>query len=401
MTAVAPTSFASRPIIAPSSPIAPSVDTSLSALPKPLMAGLEPHDALSLLLMSVERSSQISMGATEDKIRATRADIHEQLDKYLEQLRAALQAADDDDGGWFGNLIGSIADVVGAVVGAVADVWCDYVMLPVDVTIDLGKSIATSQSLWTALQSDLEDFGKTGEAGQAVKGCTAGVAKFAAELAAFGAKLSLALSKASVGSGDLLDSIKGDLKQLGNSFDKNILSNPDFWKVMGAVAKAAAVAGTVATGGAMGVVAVCLLAALELDKQTGFIEQAVGADAAPWLRVGLGLAAAVCGGLSGSGGSDGSDVLRAIDQVNGVAAGVRTIGLGIKSYIDDNKHADELDRQGDLMGTLNRMRQLQRLCEDLIDVLADKSKDHSTQQGQASTLYQTQGATELATLMRA
>jgi hypothetical protein len=401
MTAIAPTGFAAPPALGPAVILqVPPPSATEGALPTPLLDGLDPRDALSVMLMSIERSSQTSMATSEQKIRATKKDISAQLDEYLTKLRDAIQAAkeEEDDGGWFGSIVSCVADVVGSIVGAIADVFCDYVAFPIEATVDIATNLGNAQAMMSALASDVADFGKTGEAGQAVKGFASGVTKFAADVAVFQAKLAVAMGKAAATGGDVLDAVKDDLKQLGKSLDKNIISNPDFWKVVSAAAKVAAVAGAVATGGALAVACVALMALDELDSRTGIIARAVGPDAAPWVRAGVKIGAAVAGGLAAGGAPAG--VARTFEKGTQIVEGAGIVAAGVRAKIAADKEGDELDRQADLTATLNRMQQLQRLCEDLLDTLTDKNKDHTTNQELGSELVQTQSATELAAVVQ-
>jgi hypothetical protein len=147
------------------------------------------------------------------------------------------------------------------------------------------------------------------------------------------------------------------------------------------------------------------MALTELDKQTGFIEKAVGKDAAPWVRVGLGVAAMVLTGaaaMSGTGAEPGfASAIKMVQGATTMVEGAGAVFHGVRTIIDANDRADEIDRQADIQATLNRMQQLNRMVDDLLELLGTKNDDNKTTQELGSDLVQTQTAMNSATLMPA
>lgn len=376
---------------------------SIPGLPSPLVDGPEPQDALAMMLMSMERSGQITMQATETRIRDARAALKEQLDAFLQKLQESLAAAkrareEDDDGGFFGDIVDAVADVVGTIVGTIADCACDLVTTPIELTVDIAKNLGDTQALLAAIRSDMLDVVQNGDVADSVHGFTSGVLEFTADVAAFGAKLSAALTEAAATGKDPMAALQDPLKALWSSCKKNILENPHFWEVTAVVAKAAAVAGAVATGGVLGAAALVALAALEVDQRTGFIEKAVGEDAAPWVRLGIGIAASATLAFAGSGTSEINDLIRVVNGTTSIVTGAGATYQGYRAIADASERADQIDLNAQLQSIRNRMDQLQRLISSLIELLGDQNDDRNTRQEMGVDLVSTQAAAQQAAL---
>jgi hypothetical protein len=407
MSAVAPVNVSpTAPLLVPPLPTPPQVTT---ALPPPLVVGLEPDDALSQMLLAIQRTGEADMAMTETQIQAARTAVREQLDKYLEQLKQALEAAqkaqeENDDGGFFGSIFDAIGDAVGAIVGTVLDFQWDAFTLPFKTVFDVATHLNDPQAILTSIQSDVLALGKNGDVADSVKGFTSGVVSFTADLSTFAARLTAEVAAAAVTGNNVWDAMKGQVGQLWSSLKSNILDNPQFWEVTGAIAKGAAIAAAVASGGVLAWAAVGLMLVSELDKQTGFIEKTVGKDAAPWVKLGIGVATALCVGFSSAPdqlGASFGKVLQTVQGATGVVQGAGAIYKGIRAYEDAQDRADEVDRQADLQATLNRMQQLDRLTSELLDLLGDQNDDQKTNQELGSDLVQTRAATENAVIMPA
>lgn len=390
-----------------------SPQASIAGLHPPILAGLGPDDALGQMLFAIQRSGENNMAMTETRIQSARQAVREQLDKFMEQLQASLDAAkkaEEDDGGLFGDIIDFIGDALGAIVGTIADFAWDTITLPIDVAADIVTHLDDPGSILSSIKGDLLDLVRNGDVADSVSGFTSGIVKFTGDVATFAARLATEMTEAAVTGKNVWDAVKGEAARLWDSLKTNILENPQFWEVMSVVGKAAAVAGAVLSGGTLACVAVGLLVLSEVDKRTGFIESAVGKDAAPWVRLGIGLAAMVCTGFSAfsSGGADlgsGFDSLSpAVHTVQGATTlieGVGTIYQGYRIIEDSQQRADDLDRKADMQATLNRMQQLQRMVTDLLDLLRDQNEDQKTDRGLASDLVQTQAATNSAAIVPA
>jgi hypothetical protein len=404
MTAVAPVAVASPgPILVAPPPAA--LPSAIPGLPSPLLAGLEPNDALAQMLLAIQRSGETSAQMTETEIQSARTAVQQQLDKYLEQLRQAIEAAEKakeehDDGGFFGSIVNAVADVVGTVLGTVLDFQWDAFTLPFKAVADIATHLDDPASMLRSMQSDALALGQNGDVANSVHGFSTGVIKFAADFSAWSAKLTAALASGATGNG-VWDAIKDQTRQLWTSLKSNILDNPQFWEVVSTVGKAAAVAGAVASGGALAWVAVGLIAVSELDKQTGIIEKTVGRDAAPWVRLGIGIATTVLAGFDTGSGSDLASAIKTVQGATAMVQGVGAVVQGVRTIRDANDRADEIDRQANLQATLNRMQQLNRLVSDLLDILGAKKDDQKTEQELGSDLVQTQSAMQDAAIMPA
>jgi hypothetical protein len=380
--------------------------TSIPGLPFPLFDGAEPNDALSMMLMAMERSGQIAMEGTETRIRHARAALKEQLDAFLQKLQESLEAAkraqeEEDDGGFFGYIVDAVADVVATIVGTIADFTCDMITTPLELTIDVAKNLGDTQALLAAVRSDMLDLVENGEVADSVGGFTSGVLAFTGDLAVFGAEVSAALAEAAATGKDPMAALEDPLKALWSSCKRNILDNPQFWEVAGVVAKAAAVAGAVATGGVLGAAALVALAALEVDQRTDFIEKTVGEEAAPWVRLGLGVAASTCLAIGATGSSELGNMVRIVNGTTSIVQGAGSAYQGYRTIVSGQERGDEIDRQTHLQTMRNRMDQLQRLVSSLIDLLGEQNEDRNTRQQIGTDLVATKASMQQAALFPA
>src|SRR5262249_42058056 len=135
----------------------------------------------------------------------------------------------------------------------------------------------------------------------------------------------------------------------------------------------------------------------------GFIEKTVGKDAAPWVKVGLGGAAMVLTGaaaLSGPGAA--AQLASAIKTVQGATTmleGAGAIFHGVGTITGAHGRADEMDGRAGIQSTLNRMQELKRLVDDLVELLGTKNDDSTTTQELGSDQAQAQAAANSATLV--
>ncbi len=399
MTSTDPVGAPRPPVVLPPSASDPAAPT----LPVPSTLGPEPRDALGQMLAMMERMGHLSTEHTEQRIRENQKQARQCLQDFLRKVAESIEAAkraaeEEDDGGLFGDIVDAVSDIAGAIVGTFVDFVKDAVEAPFELTVGLAKNLTDPQGMLAVMKGQLIEMSTNGETADTVKGFTRGVVKFSADLAKFGTKFAEALARG-LDPEAAWESVKADAEQLWNSFQSNILENPDFMAVMAAVAKAAAVAGAVMSGGTLAWAAVAVFLICEADNRYGFIADVVGKDAAPWVRIGMQVAGMVL--LAGAAGTgDGQAILKWIQAGTAVVGGASSINAGIRMLEEGDRQADELERQADIKGILNRMQQLQRMLDSLLEALEEQMDDRRTNIEIGSRLIQTQAATEAATLMR-
>ena len=368
----------------PSSTVIPHDHQVLSAetpgpLPPPDFLGDTPSDALSEMLLSLERQNQSSLKLNLSEIKAARermADLQRQL---ADELRRALEAArrsQHKKKGWFSRTFGNAIDAVAKVVGKQAELSQDLVMLQVDLAVSLGKNFRDREALFQSMRHDLLELSESSETERAVEGFTAGTVRFMGDVAAFQFVLLAALSEKAVQGDALRDALADQAEKLWHSAETNILENPDFWTVTERVAQGAAVVSAVASGGALAPVAVGLILALEADNRYGYLDAAFKENAT-WVRVGLNVAAAACAG------SSSNQVLKWTQIAVSALDGAGSVYRGVKAAQEGDRQGDELDRQADIQKTLYQIQENQRLIETLIDLYEEKS-DHRTRSVESS-----------------
>jgi hypothetical protein len=347
----------------PSTP--PTGISSSAALPPPSLAALDPSDALGMMMAMMERMNQTSTQITERELTQAGEKMQQQLDKFLKLVadaaRRAQQAKKKKKRGLLGKVCRSVAKAVGGT---------------------LGKALAT-----ITMSPSLE---------KKVEGFTRGALQFSTDLAAFNAKLAIALATDGPDALKAWEDVKAEAKQLWESFKENCLENPDFMEIVGYLAKAGAVAAAIGSGGALAWVAVGVFLLCEVDNRTNVVEEVVGKDAAPWVRIGLNVAAAALLGAAG-----GSEAARYLQLGTAVLQGASQINAGINLLEEGQRQAAELRHEATLQETLNRMRQYQRLIDELLVDMEEhaESKDRSRQLSNA--VGEIQAATHEALILRA
>jgi hypothetical protein len=389
----------------PTVPVAPGPmeqAASIPGLPEPLLHGADPQDALGMLLMTMERMSQTSVSETQARISVTRDDVRKQLAEYLAKMREALQAAREarHDDGFFEGVVGSVADAVGEVVGTFVDLGVDLATQPFDVGVALLKNPGNPQALFDAMRTEMEQLATNGDTAESVRSFTRGAGKLCGAVADFAANVAVALERAAVTGESAWEGIKKSAVALWKSFEADILKNPGFWDVASALGRAAVIAGAAASGGTLGLVAVALLAANEAENRYGLVRDLAGEDASRWIKIGLQVAGAACAGWAATGGELDS-TLGILKGSVAVAQGANALYAGVRSMQEADKKADDIERQADIQGVLNRMQRLQRLMDDLVGLLEDQSKRGNTTREIGNGLVQTQAAMQTAAIMRA
>ncbi len=366
----------------------------------PAFGGDAPLDALGQLLLELEQQNQASLSVNIEAIATARERLEDLQRQLAEQLKKALEAAhrSHKKKGWFSRTFGSIVNSVAKIFAKHIEVMKDIVVFPADVAMSFGKALANREALMQSLRDDLAEFNKSSETERALEGFTSGTLKFMGDVVAFECVVVAALAEGAVRGDPLAHAVGEQARQLYGSLQTNILDNPDFWTVVGKVAEAAAVAGALASGGALGIAAAALIVALEADKRYGFIEDSCGKEAAPWVHLGLTVAAGVA--TAGAAGGS-SETLRLIQLTAAALGGAGDIYVGIRTMQESRRQADEMYRQADMQETLNGIRENQRLIEALIDLYEEKN-DNRTQTIESSVrLVETQANTERALVFQA
>lgn len=376
----------------------------LSVLPPPEGTAAEPGDLLATLMLLMEEQATLTMGATENKIAAAQEQLREKLQEFLKQLKEALDAArkarEEDDGGLFGDIVGFVSDIVGDVLGVVADFAVDAVEMPYEVAVGLAKNLGNPQAMLDVVRGQLVELTSNGGVAADVDGFTEGAGKFMADLAVALPKLEATIARALVTGENVWEAVKSDAKELYRSFEKNILANPEFWAVASAVAKGLAFATAVVSGGTLSGVAIGLMVLSELDARTNLIEEIVGKEAAPWVKIGIGVATAVCLGIGAEIGK-ANELISGLNTSVGILTGAGQVYQGYQAIQTADQRADALEREAALTQTLNRMQQLQRLIENLLGELTEQGENRTTVREIGSEIAQTQAATQGALIMRA
>jgi len=356
-----------------------------------------PSDVLGQLLYSLEQLGQRSLDLAQTRVDATREELRESLAELVETMTEMGEKAREarKDGGFFSDLVDGVAKFVGKVVGTYTDA-----VLPVDNVVTLVEGLSSGENVLAALEAAALETVQTGDTADSVGGFTEGLVKFSADLAAFQARLQTALARAAATGEDPAELVASDSKALLASLNDNILENPEFWKVVGAAAKGAAVASACATGGAAAIAAVALFAALELDQKTGFIEKAAGKDAAKYVRLGLTLAAAACTAAAAL-GAGGASAGATLDIAEAGLHGATTLRSGYVALLEAAREADALDDSAEALDALNQVQQLQRLADRLLEALGEDQQDHVTTRELGTELVQTATMTERALIVPA
>lgn len=376
-----------------------------SSLVEPSAASLGASgDALTQLLIALKGASDAGMATSELRIEGVRDELKAQLEDFLEKVREAaekLREAEDDGGGWFGSLIDDIGSALGAALGTIADAAVDLVKSPYDVTKAVVENFGDAQAMLNALGTVSLDLVRNGSTAADVKGFTEGVVGFCGDLQEYLARLPAEAGYAAVAGRNPFEAFKNDAQKVLQSLKHNILDNAAFWAVTGNLAKGVAAAAAVMSGGALGIVAVGLMVLLEAEKGTGGLEKLVGEKAAPWVRLGIAVAASACLGVSAFGSSAGNGVLSTMKFTSSLVQSGGTVYQGYRTIKQAARDADQLDAQADILASMNRMQQLQRLLDRLLGSLKEdaKSADQFVERG--ASLIQTQAASNAAAVMPA
>lgn len=337
-----------------------------NGLPPPTLEALNPSDPMGEMMAILERMNQTSTQHTERELRHAGTKLSEQLDKYLkliaDAIRRAQQAGKKKKKKGF---LGKIASSVGGVVGSV-----------------VGKVVATV-TMSPSLEKKIEGF-------------TKGALAFSADLAAFNTKLAIALATNGPDAEGAWEAVRAEAKELVESFKENCLENPDFMEVVGVLAKAGALAAAVGSGGALAPVAAGLFLLCEVDARTNFVEAVVGEEAAPWVRVGMNIAASALVGAAG-----GDSAVTYLTAGAGIIKGASDVNQGFKLLEEGKRQAQELRHVATLQETLNRMHAYQRLVDELLVDMEDHAESNNRTRTLSSGVAAIQASTFEAVILRA
>lgn len=360
-------------------------------------------DALTQLLVALKGASDAAMSNSELRIQSVRDDIKQQLEDFLKKVHEAAEQLkkSDDGGGWFGHIIDAVGSALGEVFGTIADAAVDAAKLPYDVSKAVVQNFGDTQAMLNALGATSLDLVRNGSTAADVKGFTEGVVGFCGDLQEYLVRLPAEASYAALTGKNPLGVMKNDAQKLLQSLKHNILDNPSFWAVTGTLAKGVAAAAAIMSGGVLGIVAVGLMVALEAEKGTGLLEKTVGEKAAPWVRLGVGLAASVCLGVGAFAGGTSSGVVNTLQLTTGLVNSGGDIYQGYRTIQEANREGDQLDAQAEILGSMNRMQQLQRFLDRLIGSLKEDSEKDEKLVERGASLLRTDAAANAAAIMPA
>lgn len=364
-----------------------------------------PGDALSQLLVMLETSGQNTIKDGELRINDTQEDIREQLEDLLQRMAAAFrEAKKQDDGGFFGNLFDKLTNIIGDILGTIVELNVEVLTSQLDLAVSLAKSMRDGQNLLATVGANALALTQSGQISADVKGASIGVTRFAADAAVFLAKVHMAAAEAALTGENPKDLLVDEAEKLAASLDANIIENPHFWAVSSAVLRGAAIASAVGSGGAMAPVAalaVCLVAVLEADTRYNLLEETVGKDAAPGVRLALGVAASICLAMAPTGTDAASQLAEKFVDAGRVVQAVATAYAGVRQLSEANRQGDALDLLADQKESLNRLHNLQRLLTQLLGDLEDDAENQTRTRGASAKIVATVAATEASMIIPA
>lgn len=364
----------SHEVLAPETP---------NPLSPPEFAGGTPEDALTEMLLALERQNQSSLELNLSEIKAARERIADLQRQLADELARAIEAArrPRKKKGWFSRTFGKVVDVIAKVVAKQTEAMKDVVMLHADLAMSM-KHFGDHEALFQSIKTALLELNESSETERAVEGFAQGTIKFAGDVATFQFVLVAALAE-NAAEGDALhaaarEALRDQAERLWHSAETNILENPDFWTVTARLAQGVAVASAVASGGSLApAVAVLLILALEADNRYDYLKDVVGKEAAPWVRLGMHIAAAA------STGASSNDVLEWMQVGLLAIRGAGDVHQGVRTWQEGQRQGDEVDRRADMQETLYQIQAVQRLMDALIELYEEKS-EHRTSTAEAS-----------------
>lgn len=342
-------------------------------LPSAFGEPIEPTDVLGLYMALMEEMSRNGLDASEQKINATRDKIGEamkELKKQLEEIARRLEEQKDDDDGWgfLGGVVDWVCDAVGDLfeaIGTAIEIGVDFARAPVDIIAGAIKGGNIGQ----LLQQELDDLTTQGKLSKTIGEAAKGITRFVLDVAKAVTEFSKALMTGQEPTMALVDFGK----ELWGALEKDILENPAVMEVLGAVAKVAAVALAVATGG-VAAVAVGLLILSDINKEYGLAEKAFGKDAGLWVTVGIDVAASVLMSIGTLGADALPGLLGDVQRGASLAGAVVQISGGINTIVDAYEQREIDHMQADAQALMNRLAALQRMLDVLLLELQDRTE---------------------------
>lgn len=373
----------------------------IPGLPSPLLDAATPDDVLGMMMAAVERMASLSVDENQEQVRVHQQKLERAIDDFLDKIAASIEAArkaaaeraKEKSRGFFGTIASSVGKVCANVVGSVIDFAKDAVEAPFEIGIALVKNGGNPlQAFQSALVDQFQQLTTDGDVAASVAGFTEGVLEFTADFADFCVACSMDFA---TGRLDRLDDAAG---KLWESLSDHILMNPAFWDVVEPLAKAVTLAGAVASGGALAPIAVGLMLFLEVDSKTGFLERAVGEQAAPYLRMGLALAASsLTLGASGQTATLARYVLGGTTALEGLA----TVEQGRLDLEQARRIREKSLENIGLQDAQHRVQMLHQLVDELVEALGEAMDTRKTNQMMFQSLAQTQMQVSSAVVFRA
>ena len=382
----------------------PQSASAIPGLPPPLVDGTEPTDVLGMMMAAVERMSSMSGDETEKQIKANHAKLEKAMDDFMDKIaqaaEAARRASKKTKKGFFGKLAQSLGGICAKVIGASVDFLKDLVEAPFEIAYAVAKNCRNPlQAFKDALSDQFTELSTNGQWAKSIEQFTQGVIQFAADFADFALAYTYACARSGLTcDGAALASLKQEAMKMWESFSDNILANEGFWDVVEPLAKAAAVAGALATGGALGFLAIAAIMLLEVDCKTGFLEAAVGKEAAPFVRAGLAIGATA---LSMGAGGDAGKLAQYVGGTARTLGGVAMVDEARRDYLQAKTDKAEAMRDADLQEVLHRVKTLHELADDLVDAFSEVGEGRRAIHSSFQAISEAQCAAESATIIRA
>lgn len=383
------------PVPLPAQPLLPPLydATTLPAqsLPPPTTDAAQPTDALGMLMVLMEEMARLGMDHSEATIKANREVQAEAMAEFQRKMEEAIRKQEERkkeaNSGWgfLGDIVNAVCDfvgkVVGEIIGPIVEQVVDVLRAPLDIIVGLCKG----EALVDLLQQEVNDLESQGKLGKTVTEAVKGVVNFAKDLINAVTGFLEALTKGE----NPLTALAGLGEDAWNALCNNVLENPAVMEVLGVVMKVVAVAATLASGGILGPLAAGLYLLSELDQQFGLFEKAFGEDVGKWVSTGVQLVAAVVGAVATAGAD--LDALGTIQEtVSKVALGVQ-LASGFNNLIEAARDRELAHDMADLQGIMNRMSQLQRMMETLLQELQERVEGRDRGREGGLKLAQLQG----------
>lgn len=354
-------------------------------------------DALTRLLLSLETQDRAELTVQSERIANAQGRLrnlqHQLIKDVAEALRHAQRAQHKKKkGGWFSRNLGGAVDLVAKVAGKGAEVSKDLLVVQADLGVSVLQNLDDPAALRSSIARDLGKLTESSETERATTGFLSGTAKFTGDCLAFQIALTDALARGAVRGDAAADLVAAESSRLHASFEQNIWHNPEFWTVVERSAQAAAVAGAVSSGGILGPAALALLLAIEADNRYGYLDDAVGRKAAPWVKTGMQVGVAAAAAYSGGSGN----IVRYVQGATALLRGAQEAQQGVEFLRESRGKAAEIDANANLQETMNRMDQIRRLIDRLIETYEDQSEDQNTHRQLSAELAQAHAASHAA-----